>query len=404
MCSLNAAIRRMMLPDDISVPSIDNASTGPPPIQAHNVLSALEDGLQESTMGVDSPIEGSRGSDLALHVSKRDVNNALKALSRTADVISVEKMLSSMLKNNIPFQSSSLIDVMRMYNSAKSYDKCIRMFDQLEVYGKPHPNPFAWGCLIEAKTENGLGDVDQGIKLLKHLEKNKVVLLAEMYNPIINGLVKKNRHDEAFEKWTDMKIRGVNANVESYNIMIEQCEYQRTPERAFFLMDEMKLLDLKPSKKTFCKLIRACASAPMWVNGYEDIVFDALAMMEGQELIPDVEVYNALLFAFTKIGDGDAAAFYLEEMKKKGLQPDVNSYNHVLASYARFDSFLLNKVKFVCVINFFYQFSNQLVGAKRYGQLGRYVRPEPPPDTERQALYKDAGFDMVNEECKLLCQ
>lgn len=43
---------------------------------------------------------------------------------------------------------------------------------------------------------------------------------------------------------------------------------------------------------------------------------------------------------------------------------------------------------------------NQLVGARRYGRFGRYVRPAPPPDTERQALYKEAGFDTVNEERK----
>lgn len=43
-----------------------------------------------------------------------------------------------------------------------------------------------------------------------------------------------------------------------------------------------------------------------------------------------------------------------------------------------------------------------MVGARYYGKFGRYVRPDPPPDSERQKLYKEAGFDVVNEERKYL--
>jgi hypothetical protein len=38
-----------------------------------------------------------------------------------------------------------------------------------------------------------------------------------------------------------------------------------------------------------------------------------------------------------------------------------------------------------------------MVGAKAYGMLGRYVRPKDAPDNERQALYKNVGFDKVTE-------
>ena len=38
-----------------------------------------------------------------------------------------------------------------------------------------------------------------------------------------------------------------------------------------------------------------------------------------------------------------------------------------------------------------------MVGAKAHGMMGRYVAPNPLPDTPSQALYKEAGFDTVNE-------
>jgi pentatricopeptide repeat protein len=369
----------MMLPDDVSVPAIDGGTpNGQPPLQAHGVLSALQLGL-DAGQGAESYLEDGRGSssELApLQVNKKDTNNALKTLARICDVDAANKMLSCMVKANIPLQHSTLVDVMIMLNHVKDYEGCIDMFNKLESYGMPHPTPPAWGALIEAKCEGGIGNVDEGLKIIKHLEKSGVVLLASMFNPVLRGLIKNGRHDETFDTWVSMKVKGVNPNVQSYNIMIEQCEHRGQPERAFFLVDEMKLHDLIPVKDTYCKLIRACGTAPMWVNGYQDIIFDAIAKVEGQELMPDLNLYNSVIYAFSKVGDGVAAEFYLQEMKRKNISPNTTSYNHVFTAYA----------------------NNQLVGAKTYGKLGRYVRPAPPPDTERQALYKEAGFDVVNEE------
>lgn len=318
----------MMLPDDVSIPTLDSSwKRKTPPLPALDVLTELSSGLENAPPSTD-------GTALVAHVGKKEANTALKTLAAIRDVENTERMLSTMLQNNIPFQHSSLIDVLKMYNKVGKFDKTIDMFDRLDQYAMPHPNPPAWGALIVAKTRNGEGDVEEGLRLLKHLEKSGVVLLADMHNPILRGLIKKGRHTEAYDLWVQMKVKGINPNVESYNIMVEQCEFRGQPERAFFLIDELKLLDLKPSKETFCKLIRACSTAPVWVNGYQDIVSDAMAIMEGQELMPDVEVYNSVLYAYARAGDGAAADFYLQEMKRKKLQPNVKSYNLVFDAYA----------------------------------------------------------------------
>lgn len=322
-----------MLPDDVSMPDLDGAPAGgKQPMQPLEVLTQISSGLEDSkASGESSQIENEA---LSVHVGKKEANNALKTLAALRDVENTEKMLSAMVDRNIPFQHSSIIDVLTMYNTEKTYDKTIKMFDELEKYSMPHPNPFAWACLITAKTENGNGKVDEGINLLKFLEKRGVTLLADMYNPILRGLIKNARHDEASDHWVGMKIRGINPNIESYNIMVEQCEYRGQPERAFFLMDELKLAQLTPTKETFCNLIRACSTAPVWVNGYQDIVSDALAKMEGQELIPNAEVYNSIIYAFAKAGDAAAADFYLQEMKRKKIHPTVKSYNYLFNAFA----------------------------------------------------------------------
>ena len=54
------------------------------------------------------------------------------------------------------------------------------------------------------------------------------------------------------------------------------------------------------------------------MDGYHDIIFDAMAKMEGAELKPNVPIYNAIIYAFSRGGDTVAAEFYFWEMKRKG--------------------------------------------------------------------------------------
>lgn len=318
-----------MLPDSITVPELYGSDEVDNSAIAFKVLQELNSGIKDNH-GMKTVKK-----ELSTTVNKKDANDAIKYFAAATDSSNAMSVLNNMVAANIPILQSSLAEVMKMFNKRKEFDLCIKMFDQLDtIYSVPHPNPIHWACLIKAKTKDGFGDVADGLKILKHLEKSGVALLADMYNPILRGLMHERRNDDVFDYWCDMKFNGVVPNIESYNIMIEQCEVLGKPERAFFLMDELKLLDIEPDRDTFCRLFRACATAPVWVNGYQDIIFDAMAKMEGKELIPDLKVYNSVLYAFGKVGDGAAADFYLNEMKNKNIMPDVKSYNLVISGYA----------------------------------------------------------------------
>ena len=54
------------------------------------------------------------------------------------------------------------------------------------------------------------------------------------------------------------------------------------------------------------------------MDGYHDIIFDAMDRMEGAELRPTANIYNAIIYAFSRSGDAAAAEFYFWEMKRKG--------------------------------------------------------------------------------------
>jgi pentatricopeptide repeat protein len=123
------------------------------------------------------------------------------------------------------------------------------------------------------------------------------------------------------------------------------------------------------------RLFEACGRAPYWVKGYENIVRDAMVLMEGCELHPDIAVYNSILEAFAHAGDSVAAEYYFWEAKRKGIAPNVLTYSALLAAYAK----------------------SQSIGASNYGWQGRAVRAAPRRLTRDELAMKTIGAVRTHE-------
>lgn len=55
--------------------------------------------------------------------------------------------------------------------------------------------------------------------------------------------------------------------------MMKTYAYTHKPERAFFLLDEMRTMDVQPDEDVFIGLLYAAATAPHHIQGYEDMLF-----------------------------------------------------------------------------------------------------------------------------------
>jgi pentatricopeptide repeat protein len=144
-------------------------------------------------------------------------------------------------------------------------------------------------------------------------------------------------------------------------------------------MDEMRAYNIEPDVHTFLLLFRACAEAPHWVDGYHEIIFDAMSAMEGAELMPTTAIYNTIIYAFARAGDPVAAEYYFWEMKNKGLKQDLVTYNNLIYAFAQ----------------------SQSVGLRHYGTRGRFVKAKERDPTPDERDYMDAGALKVNELSKL---
>ena len=257
------------------------------------------------------------------------------------------------------------------HKTVRNYSAAERIFD-LMVKDGVTPNEIAWGALIHAQAK-GKGP-DAALTQIDRLKGLGVQPTVHMFTSVLNALIDAKRYDDAQELWLRMHGEGIELTKEAFTTMLKHCAKTGQVERAFFYLDEMQACRAEPDVHTYLLLFRACAEAPHWVNGYHDIIFDAMTKMEGSELMPTAEIYNAIIYAFSRAGDPVAAEFYFDEMRRKGLRPGVYTYNTLLNAYKR----------------------SQSVGALHYGSKGRYTAlPERAPTEEEQA-YMDVGATRVS--------
>lgn len=257
----------------------------------------------------------------------------------------------------------------------KQYHEANDYFDDL-MNNNLVPDISIWAAKIrnEAQSKN----IDQALQILEQLKKLNMHQNVELYNPILKVLVHEKQYEKSLNFFTRMHTEGLTFNTESFSIMIRQCAQQGAVERAFFYFDEMRSLQILPDKSLFCNLIKSCGRAPYWVNGYEDIFFDALTAMESCEYKPDTDIYNAIISAFAQAGDSIAAEYYFWEMKRKNLKPNAYTYGHLLHAYGKAQS----------------------VGAANYGWKGRYCKPKEKPLTPDEEDMKELGPARVAKICK----
>ncbi|CAE7474364.1 unnamed protein product, partial [Symbiodinium microadriaticum] len=215
------------------------------------------------------------------------------------------------------------------------------------------------------------------METMERLKKAGVCPADAMYEDVLQALVDAKRNDEAAQYWLEMKGEGVTKSVDGYNAMLQHSIQTFNPERAFWYIEEMKgsLRNLQPNLDSFVKLFRSCGEAPMWVNGFHDIIFDAMAIMEGAELVANTEVYDSIIYSFGKAGDAAAAEYYFWEMRQKGIGQTAATYNNLFYALA----------------------SSQRVGSSSYMVRPRWVRPPEKELSEFHRLMLKAGAVEANK-------
>mmetsp|Transcript_25751 Transcript_25751/g.43385 ORF Transcript_25751/g.43385 Transcript_25751/m.43385 type:complete len:888 (+) Transcript_25751:164-2827(+) len=366
-------VREMMLPDGLQalLQEFDNKSDfdmndlGLAVGEEHRTPHFSEIGMKivDEEAGQSSTSGLSLGLDL---VTEEQANDAVVLAASQGKKGFVYFMFHQMTRVGIPVMNDSLACVLESFSKLGLHDEVEECFDKALECGVT-PDSQSWSAYIAA-TAHGKGH-SSALLVLERVRRIGVHVSASAYTAVLQDLVDDNENDEAFEFWMRMKEDGVVVDVTAYEVMMQQCVQTHQVERAFNYLDEMRGSKIDPSVAIFEKLFRCCGSAPHWVNGYQDIIFDAMALMEGAELLPSPLIYDNIIHSFGRAGDAASAEFYFWEMREKGIEQSASTYRNLFDALA----------------------SSQRVGASKYAVRPRYVRPPEKPKTELQLLMLKAG-------------
>ncbi len=290
-------------------------------------------------------------------VTYDDVQILLGVLSKQNNQKLLNETMKKMESKKIPVSNETLCTLMMHNSNRKNYKEAQKYVDIImkkenistEIALK------AWDIMIKNNCGEGTNaSIKQAIAIIDRLKSIGSVITTEMFNSVLKAYIENGFYDDANEFWLRMHEEvNLSLNVNSFLPMFKLCSKKGEAERALLYFHELENQGLTADTRVFASLFRAVSTAPMWVNGYEKILFEVMLLMEGRELVPTTEIYNAIIYGFGRAGDSSAAEFYFWEMKNKGIKPDEYTYSSLLYALSQ----------------------AQQVGARCYGIKGRFIRP-----------------------------
>ena len=383
MLSMLKAVRELMLPDGMD-PESGSHVPQLPHVQPIDVLKTLRKEAKASKnsqtlLSALLPLESKElvpsEKEIVPGISFGNASYAAVHFAKRSELDKVDEILQLMKRLDAKPDCKVYTTIMGALSRNSKFDKAISYFDRMIKEGV-EPNAWAWSALVHAKAKKD--GPEAALQTIDQLKKMGAPLTSAMFTSVLQAYIGKHRNDEAHELWMRMHEEDIEISREAFTVMLRYCANTGQAERAFFFMDEMRSRKLEPDAQTFLQLFRACAEAPHWVDGYHDIIFDAMSAMEGAEIKPTAEIYNTIIYAFARAGDPVAAEYYYWEMKGKGFTQDLVTHNNLLFAYAK----------------------SQSVGLRHYGSRGRYVKPPERQPTEDEQAYMDAGATKVAEMSK----
>lgn len=144
---------------------------------------------------------------------------------------------------------------------------------------------------------------------------------------MVRACERNGDYRRAFHIYAQMKeLFNVYPDVPLYNALIGYCAPLRDEMTASFIIEEMKERNTEPDVHTYNSLMNVFSDAP-----YE-LILQTYDDMLKRKLKPNRRTFNTLMKACQKIGDYDRVFQFFEELKREGLMPDIVTYNILIVA------------------------------------------------------------------------
>ncbi|KAF5198705.1 Pentatricopeptide repeat-containing protein, partial [Thalictrum thalictroides] len=166
-----------------------------------------------------------------------------------------------------------------------------------------------------------------------HMAENQFILTntfegTTIYNTVLHSLVEANENLMVIDIFKDMKLRGVPADVLTYNILIDGCYSLRCYKSACVFVSMMIRDGYLPDLITYTSLIQTLVE-----NDGFDEALRLLSQMNLERIQSDVQLCNSILFHAYMKDRIDIVEHIVKRMHQERIKPDPDTCSFVFHAY-----------------------------------------------------------------------
>lgn len=177
-----------------------------------------------------------------------------------------------------------------------------------------------------------MGKLDVAEKLLNRVQREGFRMSLDVYNSLLNVLVKKNQVEEAvcFVR-THTKALNFHPDTCTFNILIKGLCGIQDFDKAFELFNSMECFGCSPDVVTLNTLINGLCKAKKVDKGCE-----LLKQVESSgDLSPNVKTFTSLISGYGKLGRMKEASTLFDKMNASEIKPNVNTFNALMDGFGK---------------------------------------------------------------------
>lgn len=163
--------------------------------------------------------------------------------------------------------------------------------------------------------------------------KRGIKISLPAYERILAELFRKKPRNvaEMLKTYNDMAYDNrYKPSIYIYTMMITACAQVGYTKKALELFREMKQYDYKPTRAMVTSLFNACANCTLSKEYGLENLLKLREELDSSGYQYNLVNYNALVKAFAIFGDSENLELTLQEMKKKNIGTDLNTFNMFL--------------------------------------------------------------------------
>ena len=154
----------------------------------------------------------------------------------------------------------------------------IRVFELMQKQ-RHEISAYSWAILVDIHAK--VGDFEGAVRALDEMQVEQhppnmaayTSLLAACYKVCNDGRIAHSVRAKAgkvgWEKWQELRIRGLEPDAMCYGAMLRLCSARGLPEKAYGLLEEMPRFEVKPTTLCFTSALKAVAKSHETAIRYE---------------------------------------------------------------------------------------------------------------------------------------